>query len=264
MEWSVKMKNKILIILFIYPILILGLEHPEKRNYEIELENKRIGIVSNIGNMFVSFNWKGFSPPRYFNDVSSWQLDKYISKVFLETLKKKNLTADVLRKNKSLILFSDMHNAVADNKYYNEKLLLELENFTKNNEIDVLFYIDKFPELTNGIPLRVNKKNLYHTTQGLYKNNTPFSNYEELTSTIVIRIIELKKVNSENKKTNFAYTYFHSSKELKKEIWLDSDKRLKQADLSNFEEDMKLLYKQNIDNFMSEFIKNNKYISKNK
>lgn len=258
------MKSKILYILLLYPIIIFGLESISNKNIEIELENKQIGVVSNIGNMFVSFNWKGFLPPRYFNDVSSWNLDEYISKVFVESLKKKNLSADTLRKSKSLILFSDMHNSPGSNKYYKDTLLLELNKFAIDNQIDILFYIDKLPELNTGFPVKLNNqyKPIYHTTYGLYKNNTPFSNYEELTSTIVITIIEVKKINSKNTIPKFAnaHNYLHSSKVLKKEIWIDSDKELKKNDLLNFEDGIKILYKQNIENFMLEFIKNNKYI----
>jgi len=65
------MKNKFIFIILFIPLMLLS--------KEFQLKDKKVGIVSNVGNIFVVFNWNDMLPIRHYMDFSKAKLDDYIS-----------------------------------------------------------------------------------------------------------------------------------------------------------------------------------------
>ncbi|PHR74227.1 MAG: hypothetical protein COA66_00080 [Arcobacter sp.] len=240
-----------------------------------DLSNKKIALISNIGNIFTSYEDNPMYHKRQYHVVETWENDKYILSNFTKLLKQKNISNVVIEDN---LIFSLYHDHISPYNFhspllmgaslievrYNDRVFdynsnLNPDNVVIKNRIidlfnsknyDVIIYIEKLSETARWVHV-VNGNLTYNTVFGLQRTVSAFfDNTEYITSNFVFNVISKNKNKIQNTKI-----YINSANYTSEKIWTDPDKKIPQSKINSLENDIKNLFLINLKNFISLYIK---------
>lgn len=237
-------------------------------------KNKKIGIISNVGNIFTSYHDNPMHHNRYYHMIESWENDIFIQNSLKNLLEEQGFKDIKIIKNVPTSIVLNDKSWITDKKEILKKSIeSDLVNILIKEKYKAIIYIDKLIEREDNRFIKVNNKILNNTNIGISKFSFLMSDTQELlTATFNIKVLysEYVKVkdivNPEKVKDSYLINrfnmYFHSTKPMSKIIWNDTSKEININSINALENPIKDLLLENINKFLMEHYKINEELGK--
>lgn len=225
------------------------------KSYSLKnIQHKKIAIISNIGNVFTSYDDNPYTHKRYYSLVENWENDKFIQNKLKDILEAKGFTnVSILEPIKEITLIDKVRHV----KILHKEAAFALGPLIINDKFDLIIYIEKVLERDGLKPISINKVHINNTNFGLEKYSYFFSNTQEvLISTLSFICIFSKKENVKDMedlsyyRTYLNHTDFISSPN--NIYWMDTSSKLNIKTINTFEKKIKKLFLLNIEKFVED------------
>lgn len=226
----------------------------ENRILVKNIKDKKIGIISNIGNIFTSYDDNPMHHTRFYQVIESWNNDFFIQNQLKQILIDKGFTnINIILNDIPSIITQDTVQFFSISK---KEIKDDLIKLITNDKYDLIIYIEKLPErMFNRIKIEVNKKIINNTNIGLSRISSAFfENKEYLTATFNISVLSIDNIDRKN---IFSYinSYPNHVELLSNTVWNDTSREASINIINSFEKRMKKLFLLNINEFVNMYIK---------
>ncbi|MCD4756946.1 MAG: hypothetical protein K8R39_01600 [Arcobacteraceae bacterium] len=230
------------------------------KNYSLKnIQNKKIAIISNIGNVFTSYDDNPYFHKRYYSLVENWGNDKFIQNKIKDILESKGFTnVSILDPIKEITLIDKVRYV----KILHKEAAFALGPLIIDDKFDLIIYIEKVLERDGTRPISINKVHVNNTNFGLEKYSYVSSNTQELLISTLsfICIFSKKDIIKDMEDLSYYRTYLNHTDFISNPnniYWMDTSFKPNIKTINSFEKKIKKLFSLNIEKFVQDYIKFN-------